>query len=135
MRVYADSSALVKRVVVEPESDALVEILDGYATAGALLVSSSLAWIEVTRVLRVRHARERSRVAADVEGALSGVAEHPLSPEVVSLARRVDPDALRSLDAMHLATALLIDADVVLTYDVRLADACADNGLAVVGPT
>lgn len=134
MRVYADSSALVKRVVVEAESDALVEVLDGYATAGALLVSSSLAWIEVTRVLRVRHTRERSRVAADVEGAMSGVAEHPLSPEVVSLARRVDPDALRSLDAMHLATALLIDADVVLTYDVRLAGACADNGLAVVGP-
>ncbi|MGH3613322.1 MAG: hypothetical protein ACRDRK_12170 [Pseudonocardia sp.] len=55
-------------------------------------------------------------------------------PEVVSLARRVSPDALRSLDAIHLASALLVDADLVSTYDGRLALACEENGLAVAKP-
>jgi len=53
---------------------------------------------------------------------------------VTALARRVRPDRLRSLDAIHLASALVIDADVVLTYDERLARACADNGLRVATP-
>lgn len=69
-----------------------------------------------------------------MDGALSGVAEHPLVGEVVSLARRVNPNELRSLDAIHLAAALLLDADLVLTYDDSLAAACAANGLAVASP-
>lgn len=54
--------------------------------------------------------------------------------EVVALARRVSPAALRSPDAIHLASALLLDASVVLTYDQHLAAACIDGGLAVVTP-
>jgi predicted nucleic acid-binding protein len=134
MRVYVDSSALIKRVVAERESTALVEALDAHHRAGALLLSSSLAWIEVSRALRTRYHHRLARVAADVDAALSGVAEHPMAPEVVSLARRVNPDALHSLDAVHLASALLVDADVVVTYDVRLAEACDENGLAVAAP-
>ena len=41
---------------------------------------------------------------------------------------------LRSLDAIHLASALLLEADVVLTYDKRLAAACIEGGLAVAAP-
>jgi uncharacterized protein len=134
MRVYLDSSALIKRVLAEPESTALIEAVDLHQQNGALLLSSSLAWIEVARALRSRHLGRISRVAADVEAALSGVAEHPMVPEVVSLARRVTPDVLRSLDAIHLASALLVDADQVLTYDVRLGQACEANGLPVTAP-
>jgi uncharacterized protein len=134
MRVYLDSSAAIKRVVPEAESSALVDALDDLADAGDLLLSSSLAWIEVARALRARFGHRLARVAADVDAALSGVAEHPLGPDVVSLARRIDPDALRSLDAIHLASALLVDADLVLTYDVRLAGACRENGVAVRSP-
>lgn len=134
MRLYADGSALIKRVIAEAESAALVDALDEHVRAGAFVVSSSLAWIEVARVLRVRHARRRAHGAAELDAAMSGVAEHPITPEVVGLARRVDPDALRSLDAIHLATALLVDADLVLTYDVRLAEACELGGLPVTRP-
>ncbi len=57
-----------------------------------------------------------------------------LAPEVVSLARRISPAALCSLDAIHLVSALLVDADLVMTYDVRLAVACGENGPAVAKP-
>lgn len=134
MRVYVDSSAVIKRVIAEAESTALVEALDQHVDRGALLLSSSLAWIEVARALRTRQGHRPARVAADVDGAMSGVAEHRLAPEVVSLARRISPDALRSLDAVHLASALLVDADLVMTYDGRLALACEENGLAVTKP-
>jgi predicted nucleic acid-binding protein len=134
MRVYVDSSAVIKRVIAEAESEQLITVIDEHVRAGDLLVSSSLAWIEVARALRSRHGVRLDRVADDVEAALSGVAEHPLVAEAVGLARRVNPDVLRSLDAIHLASALLLDADLVLTYDVRLADACRENGLATAAP-
>ncbi|MGH3886179.1 MAG: PIN domain-containing protein, partial [Pseudonocardiaceae bacterium] len=92
------------------------------------------AWIEVARALRSLRGATLAEVADDVDAALSGVAEHPLVAEVVALARRVNPDVLRSLDAIHLASALLLDADVVLTYDQRLTAACSDSGLAVAAP-
>lgn len=134
MRVYLDSSAIIKRVVAEPQSDALVSAVDRHHTQGDLLVSSSLAWVEVARALRRRVGAGFVDIAADVESALSGVAEHPVAAEVVSLARRVRPHVLCSLDAVHLASALLVDADLLLTYDDRLAVACVDNGLAVTSP-
>lgn len=134
MRVYLDSSAALKRVLAEPESVDLVTTVDRHHSEGDLLVSSSLAWIEVARVVRGLHGATLAEVADDVDAALSGVAEHPLGAEVVALARRANPAALRSLDAIHLASALLLDAGVVLTYDQRLAAACIENGLAVAAP-
>ncbi|MGH3811632.1 MAG: type II toxin-antitoxin system VapC family toxin [Pseudonocardiaceae bacterium] len=107
MRVYLDSSAVLKRVLVEPESADLVAGLDKHHTEGDVLVSSSLAWIEVARALRSLRGATLAEVADDVDAALSGVAEHPLVAEVVALARRVNPAVLRSLDAIHLASALL----------------------------
>lgn len=97
-------------------------------------MSSSLAWIEVARALRSLHNAMLAEIADDVDAALSGVAEHPIVAEVVALARRANPAMLRSLNAIHLASALLLDADVVLTYDQRLAVACIHQGLAVAAP-
>ena len=141
MRIYADSSALIKRVVEEAESDALQAALDDHIasdiTYDTVVVSSSLAWIEVSRALSSLSdsgANSREQLVDAFEVALSGVAERPITADVVSLARRVAPPVLRTLDAIHLATAILLDVDVVLTYDDRLADACRHNGLAVSTP-
>ncbi|MFF0265658.1 type II toxin-antitoxin system VapC family toxin [Kribbella sp. NPDC004536] len=133
MRVYFDSSALIKRVVAEPESDELIEFTDTCYQQGDLLVSSSLAWVEVSRVVlgRVQAPALRGEL---IDDAMSGIDERPLSGEVVSVARRIEPLILRSLDALHLATAVLVDADLVVTYDDRLADACRRNALAVTSP-
>lgn len=134
MRIYCDTSALLKRVVLEGESMALMAALDKHHGDGAVLCSSSLAWVEVSRALRNLSGTGHAEVATDVENAMSGVHEQLFGPSVVALARRVRPDRLRSLDAIHLASALLIDADLVLTYDTRLAAACTENGLRVAAP-
>lgn len=137
MRIYVDSSALLKRVVTEPDSDALVAVLRRHEAEQDALVSSALAWIEVSRSLRARWADEadQSAVADAIDIALSGIDEYPINAEVVSLARRMGPAVLQSLDAIHLATSVLVDADVVVTFDARLAAACSENGLAVRAPT
>lgn len=133
MRVYVDSSALIKRVVAERESTALVEYLDRRYEQGDLLAASSLAWVEVSRAVLARVRSSKSAIER-IEDALSGIDERPVSGDVISLARRIEPPILRSLDAIHLASAVLIDADVVVTYDDRLADACRRNTMAVEAP-
>lgn len=137
MRVYVDSSALIKRSVEEDESDALEDALERYLADDAVLLSSSVAWIEVSRALRARIERgscSDDAVNQAVEGALSGVAERLVTGDVVGLARRVAPPRLRTLDAIHLATAVLLDVDMVVAYDVRLVDACRHNGLVTTMP-
>ena len=135
MRVYVDSSALIKRSVLEAESDALEEVLGQYVDEDDALVSSSLAWIEVSRALRSRlDGTDHDAIRDAIEDALSGIAERLIAADVVSLARRIGPTVLRTLDAIHLATAILVDSDVIVTYDDRLAAAARYNGVAVSAP-
>jgi predicted nucleic acid-binding protein len=133
MHVYVDSSALIKRVVAEKESAELLSFLDAHYHQDDVLATSSLGLVEVSRAVL---ARARSPIAAGdlIDEAMSGIDERPMTADVISVARRVEPVILPSLDAIHLATAVLIDADVVVTYDNRLADACRRNSLAVASP-
>lgn len=136
MRIYVDSSALIKRAFLEAESDALEVTLRGHVEQNDALLSSSLSWIEVSRALKRGVTREHQEtVAAAVDDSLSGVAERPITPDVVSLARRIGPARLRSLDAIHLATAVLLDADALITYDDRLAAAARHADLTVISPS
>jgi predicted nucleic acid-binding protein len=135
VRVYVDSSALIKRVIAEPESEALENALEHQVDAKAALVSSSLAWVEVSRAIQARlDTDHRDEVNSAIEVALSGLAERPITADVVSLARRIGPGRLRTLDAIHVATAVLLDADMIVTYDERLAEAARHNSLAVTAP-
>lgn len=129
--VYTDSSALLKRVVIEAESDAVGALLRSRVADGDLLVSSSLAWLEVWRALRRAGLADIEAVA---ESALSGIAEFRLDDVVLRRARRVGQDQLRSLDAIHLAAALAVGADSLLTYDERLASSANAVGLEVLTP-
>jgi predicted nucleic acid-binding protein len=133
VRVYVDSSALIKRGLEEQESDALDEALERHVAANDVLVASSLAWVEVTRAI-LATADADIDVSEIIETAVSGIAERFMTEDVVSLARRIGPKALRSLDAIHLATAVILDADLIVTYDNRLAAAARHNGLAVAKP-
>jgi predicted nucleic acid-binding protein len=128
--VYVDSSALVKLIVTEPESDALRAFLD---TEADLLVASRVAEVEVARVL--------SRVQAVENGTpppLPGNRLHmiELDGSVARIAGTLPPRTLRSLDAIHLASALALEdeLDGFVTYDARLADAALGAGLSVVAP-
>ena len=53
---------------------------------------------------------------------------------ILERARRIEPEFLRSLDAIHLASAVAVAATRILTYDARLADAAAVAGFDVVSP-
>ena len=67
---------------------------------------------------------------------LDAVTVLTLPTEVFEAAGRLDPELLRSLDAVHLASALMLgdDLDALVTYDERLALAARGNGVAVVAP-
>ena len=117
----------MKLVVDERESDALRAYLAPFAES---LAASVIAAVEVPRVAR-RTGRERYATSV-----LENVAWIGLDDVVIARASALDPATLRSLDAIHLATALSLgDAvDAFVAYDARLAEAARVNGLAVVSP-
>lgn len=83
--------------------------------------------------LEARTSAAAPRWGGDVVAqAVSGVAEHELTAAVRERARRLGPDTLRILDAVHLASALAANAQTVLTYDDRLATAARAVGLSVL---
>jgi uncharacterized protein len=135
VRVYFDSSALLKRTLEERESDALEREFQHLSESGADLVSSTLTWVEVTRSLRSRLDAESPRLVATlVDETLAGVSESPITSQVVSIARRLGPLTLRSLDAIHLSSATLLNADIVCAYDKRLLIAASELGFRTMSP-
>lgn len=130
MAHYLDTSALVKLVVAEPQTDALRTWL---AAVPREPVSSDLARTELLRAVRCV-APDRLLRARQVLGTVTLVG---VSTALFEEAARLDPTVLRTLDAIHLAAALDLgdDLDAVVTYDDRLADAALANGIAVTAPT
>ena len=128
--VYLDSSAIVKLVVAEPESGALRQ----YLAAREDRVASGLARVEVFQALRHMHGDTRATLRR-AEQVLEGIALVAVDDPVLRDAAKLEPDRLRSLDAVHLATALSLDGlEAVVTYDLRLHAAAVEAGLEVVSP-
>jgi predicted nucleic acid-binding protein len=127
--VYLDASALVKLVAVEPESSALAQFLGDWESR----ITSRISTVEVTRAARRPAMPELVERASVV---LDGVSFVELSPEIARLAGLLDPPTFRSLDAMHVASALSLGADVgpFLTYDARMREAATAAGLDVRAP-
>jgi predicted nucleic acid-binding protein len=126
--VYLDSSALVKLIVPEAETGALLAYLADHPRQ----VTSRLAHVEVARAA----ARLGLAEAPRVDAVLAQVSVSELDAEVAALAARVGPVALRTLDAIHLATALRLAGVLatVVTYDARQAEAAGSLGLVVAAP-
>lgn len=126
---YFDASAFVKLVQRESESEALLDLVN---RDWDLLGSSEILAVEVSRAAR------RAGGDAPVRAArlLSALTLVPLNLELRSQACLVGPPELRSLDAIHLATALSVRDRVgaVFTYDKRLSEASADAGFRVLAP-
>lgn len=98
---------------------------DGY-------VSSALLAVEAIRAC----ARYGGGHATNARSWLEGVSLLPLDEAVLDEASALEPAGLRSLDALHLATALSVreEIGVLVTYDLRLAKAAEDRGLDVAQP-
>ena len=127
--VYLDSSAIVKLVVREPETRALLAFLE----PRHVRVTSALARVEVVRAVR-RHGRSASTRATAVLDSLSQLA---LDDALLDSAAAIEANQLRSLDAIHLASAQQLEGelDVLVTYDERMLAAARALGLPVSHPT
>lgn len=125
---YLDTSAYVKLIVDEPASPALLQELGRWSA----WTSSSLLRVEALRACR----RLRDDVAASAEASLSDIALIPMDDPVLAIAAGLDPRELRSLGAIHIATALSVGADLgaVFSYDDRMTAAAEAAGLSVLAP-
>jgi hypothetical protein len=127
--IYLDSSAIVKLVVREPESAALRR----YLLRRRPVVASALARAEVLRAL-LPAGEEAVARGRRVLGSLDLLR---VNDRVLDAAGLLRPPALRSLDAIHLATARQLGAELraLVTYDDRMAEAAAGLGFRVVHPS
>jgi uncharacterized protein len=126
--VYLDSSALVKLVVPEPESEALraeLAMWDRY-------ISSALVQTEVVRACARVGAAAR-RVAERLVGTLDLIA---VDDEILNAAARLKPPELRTLDAIHVASAQTLGSALgaVIAYDEQLVQAARTAKLVTTGP-
>jgi predicted nucleic acid-binding protein len=128
--LYLDSSALVKFVLAEPETDELKNFLIGWPER----ISSVLARVEVLRA--VRRAGVRQAVYRRAENVVARIGLVGIDDEVLSLAADLKPPGLRTPDAIHLATALSVGEELgaLISYDARLSRAATSSGIPVLAP-
>ena len=126
---YIDSSALLKLIVREDETAALEADL----AARDGLVTSTLAVVECRRAIRRGGPK---RLLQQAEEVFETVYLVDMTRPILERAAALEPDLVRSLDAIHVATALSVgDPELeVLTYDGRMADAAQAGGLRVLQP-
>ena len=128
--LYLDASALAKLLLTERESPALER-----RVAGQRLVTSALSRVEVSRAVR-RGLADPEPALALFEEILGRCVVLPVDAGMLGAAAGVEPPTLRTLDAIHLASALLLadELDAFVTYDRQLGTAAAKAGLLVEAP-
>ena len=126
--VYGDASALVKLVSEEAESPALRAFLQG---RGAV-ISSAIVAVEIRRAA----ARQPAVDGAAVLRFVNDLELIAFDEAIANAAAAIHPPLIRSLDAIHLASALALgsDLDVLVTYDGRMQEAAIALGLPVAAP-
>lgn len=129
MAVYLDSSAFVKLVVSEARSSALRAYL---RRKDHRRVSSALLRTEAVRAVRALGPDALTQTRA----ALRAVDLVAVGDQVLDAAATLEPGVLRTLDAIHLATAMALgdDLDVIVTYDERMAESARLLGLPLATP-
>ena len=129
--LYLDSSAIVKFVLAEPETEALVSFLTGWPER----ISSVLARVEVLRA--VRRAGVREAMYRRAESVVARIGLVGIDAAVLNLAADLEPQELRTPDAIHLATALSVGEELggLISYDERLSRAASSSGIPVLAPS
>jgi predicted nucleic acid-binding protein len=127
---YADTSAVIKLLVEETDSKAFAAFYDAHSDAE--WVSSDLLRIELTRAV----ARAMPALLPDARELLLAFSGIAIDDDIVEGAITEPHRGLRSLDAIHLATARILapELDALVTYDDRLLRAATDAGLVTVSP-
>jgi predicted nucleic acid-binding protein len=129
--IYVDSCTVIKLIIEEEHSAALVTYL---SSATLEMISSELTRVEVCRTLIRIGQRERTR--AETDALLSQIAKLPVVAGIIDKAGDAPGPTLRTLDALHLATATRLGPAVTefITYDKRLAKAATEAGLPLTMP-
>ena len=126
--IYIDTSAVLKLVHPEAESGALRTWLARHSDD---LVSSALVRTEARRALL----RNDPGALPELPAILAVIAQIPVSEAILDAAAMMPEPVLRSLDAIHLASAQSITAvTAVLAYDKHLINAARNAGLTVASP-
>lgn len=127
---YIDTSAALKLLTEEDHSGAFTTFYDD--NAGASWVSSALLRVEVIRAVT----RVMPAALPDARNLLLAFDYITMDDDIVDAAMNEPDRMLRSLDAIHLATARLLGRDLtgLVTYDDRLATAADDAGISVIAP-
>ena len=129
MTIYLDTSALAKLVVTEAESPHLRRWLGERRSVP--LVTNSIGVVELRRLA----ARINQEALSTVVRLLARISVVSLTADALTLAAEIPPPEVRSLDALHIASAaLLSDLQTVVTYDVRMGTAAITYGLLVAAP-
>ena len=129
MRVYVEASAAAKLLVEEPESVALAARLETWVAGGWAVSSSLLLETELRRLAqRLSIAQER---VSDLLDRFDLVEPDALTYRTAGL---LPGEHVRSLDALHVASALHGDCRTMVTYDLRQSHAARAAGLQVASP-
>ncbi|HLR56416.1 MAG TPA: PIN domain-containing protein [Actinomycetales bacterium] len=123
--IYVDTTAAVKRISDEQESDGLRSYLDEEPAR----ISSDLFATELRRI-GIRHGIDQVLITTIVDG----VTLVPLTRDQLREAGLYPQVGLRSLDGLHLASALAVDAAAILAYALRLSEASRAHGMQVIPP-
>jgi predicted nucleic acid-binding protein len=124
---YLDTSAALKLILAEDESSALIAAID---TNRPHLASSFLLETEMRRAVH----RNVDLIQSAVTAVLDRLDLYPVTAGVFRQAGMLPGEHLASLDALHLAAAVAIGADEILTYDERMLQAANHLGLPAVSP-
>lgn len=126
--LYADTSALVKLVVEEPESTILARLV---AERAQPMATSAVSLVELLRAVRIADAGGAVALARTL---LAGIALVELDRRLLEAAVPYTSVRVRSLAAIHLVSALEVQARTMLVYDRRLAEAAEAVGIEPLAP-
>jgi predicted nucleic acid-binding protein len=127
---YLDASAAAKLVLDEPDSDALRRWME---SSDSVVVSSDLLHTELLRAIR----RHDPDLISQGRAVLESITLIALPRNVYESAATLGPPVLRSLDALHLASAVDVGGDeltAIITYDLRMIEAARSLGIETIAP-
>jgi predicted nucleic acid-binding protein len=127
---YLDASAAAKLVLDEPGSDALRRWMQ---SSDSVVVSSDLLHTELLRAIR----RHDPDLISQGRAVLESITLIALPRNVYESAATLGPPVLRSLDALHLASAVDVGGDeltAIITYDLRMIEAARSLGIETIAP-
>ncbi len=127
MIVYLDSSAVIPLIRAEDSTPKVREYLQDLRPDQHYLISGRIIETEMRRV-----ATRLDIDQSEVSSISRGIEIIEITPAIFRAAGQTRPQHLRSLDALHLATALAANASAMITLDQRFGEACSEVGLPVL---